>query len=126
MKAFRRGDFLHRTNSWKGVTTWTASGSVWTIETLGNNKVKLRSYKADYLHRRNGGGVVGWKTGQANIWTMEKVGNMFKFRSYAGDCLHRKGQDQGVTTWDCLANGNFWIIQYLCKFVKKLLTLNSI
>nr|VFK62473.1 MAG: hypothetical protein BECKUNK1418G_GA0071005_102422 [Candidatus Kentron sp. UNK]VFK70516.1 MAG: hypothetical protein BECKUNK1418H_GA0071006_103022 [Candidatus Kentron sp. UNK] len=47
-----KGDYLHRPDSDKGVTTWgTGVGNEWIVEPAADGKIQLKSWKDDYLHR---------------------------------------------------------------------------
>ncbi|MBA8962427.1 hypothetical protein JOJ86_006770 [Rhodococcus percolatus] len=94
-----KGDYLHRPDSPRGVTTWdTGPGNEWFIETVGG-KSRLKSWKGDYLHRPDSPrGVTTWDTGLGNEWFIETVGGKSRIKSWKGDYLYRPDSPHGVTT----------------------------
>ena len=70
-----KGDYLHRPDSAKGVTTWgTGVGNEWTLEQLDSGTITLKSWKGDYLHRPDSANdVTTWGTGIGNEWTIEII-----------------------------------------------------
>ncbi|MEA5607722.1 hypothetical protein, partial [Nodularia spumigena] len=65
----------HRPDTAQGVTTWnTGIGNEWIVESIGDNKIKLKSWKGDYLHRPDTAqGVTTWNTGIGNEWIVELI-----------------------------------------------------
>ena len=72
-----KGDYLHRPDTERGVTTWdTVAGNEWILEMGENGKVMLESWKGDYLHRPDTErGVTTWDTGVGNEWIVEVITN---------------------------------------------------
>lgn len=72
-----KGDYLHRPDTAREVTTWdTGIGNEWILQMDENGKVTLKSWKGDYLHRPDTArGVTTWDTGVGNEWTVEVVTN---------------------------------------------------
>jgi hypothetical protein len=115
-----KGDYLHRPNSERGVTTWnTGEGNIWTLNFAGNSNegpaYTLKSWKGDYLHRPNSAsGVTTWYRGKGNQWIFKfgnKLSSGFRevtLKSWKGDYLHRPDSASGVTTWNA-GDGNIWL-----------------
>ena len=71
-----KGDYLHRPDTLKRVTTWYQNGAIgnyWTVIKI-RGKIMLKSWKHDYLHRPNSKqGVTTHPSGVGNFWTLERV-----------------------------------------------------
>merc|ERR1711862_114518 len=73
-----KGDYLHRLDADRGVTSWSCdncNGIQWTVERHGT-EVMLKSWKGDYLHRPDSAsGVTSYDCGQCwgDMWTYEEA-----------------------------------------------------
>ena len=106
-----KGDYLHRPDTHRGVTTWhTGIGNSWTVVGSGGT-IQLKSRKGDFLRREDvNNGVTTSNTGVGTSWTVIWSNDKISLKSSRGDFLHRTDSSQGVTTWPD-GKGNFWSVE---------------